>query len=47
VLVEALRIRRGDRGRSIYETPLGRRRDLLKYVAMVIEDALALPPRQP
>lgn len=47
VLVEALRIRRGDRGSSVYETPIGRRRDLLAYVAMVIEDALALPPQVP
>jgi hypothetical protein len=45
VLVEALRIRRGDRVRSTYGTPLGRRRDLLAYVAMVIEDVLAPPER--
>lgn len=47
VIVEALRIRRGDPGRSTYPTPLGRRRDLLAYVAMVMEDALTLPPRSP
>ena len=45
IVVEALRIRRGDRGRSGYGTPLGRRREMLAYVGMVIEDALALPPR--
>ena len=45
VIVEALRIRRGDPGRSIYRTPLGRRRDLLAYVAAVIDDALSLPER--
>jgi hypothetical protein len=45
IVVEALRIRRGDRGRSGYATPLGRRREMLAYVALVIDDALALPPR--
>ena len=47
IVVEALRIRRGDRGHSSYGTPLGRRRDMLAYVAMVVEDALAMPPRSP
>jgi hypothetical protein len=44
-IIEALRIRRGDGGRSVYRTPLGRRADLLCYLAMVIDDGLALPPR--
>lgn len=44
-VVEVLRIRRGDPGPSSYGTPLGRRREMLAYVAMVIADALALPPR--
>jgi hypothetical protein len=43
VLVEALRIRRGDRGPRIYRTPFGRRRDLLADVAMVLDDARGLP----
>jgi hypothetical protein len=44
-IVEALRIRRGDGAPAVYRSPLGRRSDLLAYVAMVIDDALALPPR--
>jgi len=45
VIIEALRIRRDDGGRSLYRTPFGRRRDLLACVSMVIDDGLALPPR--
>jgi hypothetical protein len=45
VLIEALRIRRGDRGRSTFATPLGRRRAMLAYMSMVIDDALTLPER--
>jgi hypothetical protein len=45
-IVEALRIRRGDAARSVSPWPIARRRDLLRYVAMVIDDALALPPRK-
>jgi hypothetical protein len=47
LLAEALRIRRGGGGRSRYRTPFGRRRDLLAYVTLVIEDGLRLPIRHP
>ena len=39
IVEECLRIRGGGEGRSLYRTPLGRRRDALAYMAMVIEDA--------
>lgn len=37
---EALRLRRGEGGRSLYLTPLARRRDALAFGHMVINDAL-------
>jgi predicted nucleotidyltransferase len=43
IVLEAMRIRRGDGGRSLYRTPFGRRRDLLAFITFVIEDGLALP----
>lgn len=36
---ESLRIRRGDAGRSLYRSPLARRRDVLAFGEMVIADA--------
>jgi hypothetical protein len=45
IIVEALRVRRGDGTRSAYWLPFRRRADLLRYIIMVIDDALALPPR--
>jgi hypothetical protein len=39
IVEECLRIRRGGEGRSLYRTPLGRRRDALAFVAMAIDDA--------
>ena len=42
VIIEALRIRRGT-GRSPYRWPFSRRRDMLAYVEMAIDDALSLP----
>jgi hypothetical protein len=38
-LGESLRLRDGDQGRSLYRTPLGRRRDVLAFGYMVIRDA--------
>lgn len=42
IVEECLRIRRGGEGRSLYRTPLGRRRDALAFVAMAVEDARRL-----
>jgi hypothetical protein len=39
VLDETIRLRTGDRRRSRYPTPLARRRDLLAYGRMVVDDA--------
>jgi hypothetical protein len=39
IIDECLRIRRGDRGRSLYLNPLTRRRDALGFMAMGIDDA--------
>lgn len=36
---EALRLRRGDRGARLYRSRLHRRRDMLAFVAFVLEDA--------
>jgi hypothetical protein len=44
-ILEALHIRRGRNGGSVYRTTFARRADLLRFVAMVIDDGLALPPR--
>lgn len=44
-ILEALHIRRGRNGGSVYRTTFGRRADLLRYVGMAIDDGLALPPR--
>lgn len=42
VIEEALRIRRGAQGRSLYRSPLARRRDVLAFSKMVIDDAHGL-----
>jgi hypothetical protein len=39
VIEEALRIRRAAAGRSVYRSPLSRRRDVRAFTAMVIADA--------
>ncbi|MBO3749671.1 nucleotidyltransferase domain-containing protein [Streptosporangiaceae bacterium NEAU-GS5] len=39
IATEALRLRRGDAGRSLYGTPLARRADVLAFADMVITDA--------
>ena len=39
VIRECLHIRRGDADPSLYRTPLARRREVLAYIAMVIDDA--------
>ena len=44
-ILEALSIRRGNGMGSLYRTTFGRRAELLRYVTMVIDDALALSPR--
>jgi hypothetical protein len=44
-ILEALHIRRGKNGSSLYRTTFARRAELLRYIAMVIDDGLALPPR--
>jgi hypothetical protein len=44
-ILEALSIRRGNGWGSVYRTTFRRRADLLRFVTMVIDDALALPPR--
>jgi hypothetical protein len=44
-ILEALSIRRGNGVGSLYRTTFGRRADLLRYLTMVIDDGLALPPR--
>jgi hypothetical protein len=46
-ILEALSIRRGNGVSSVYRTTFARRADLLRYVAMAIDDGLALPPRSP
>ena len=39
IVEECLRIRRGERGRSLYWSPLARRRDALDFLAMVLDAA--------
>lgn len=46
IIEEAARIREGRNERSRYPAPLARRRSMREYVAMVIDEALALPPRK-
>jgi hypothetical protein len=44
IVREALRIREGRRDERQFRQPFERRRHMREYVAMVIDDALALPP---
>jgi Domain of unknown function (DUF4111) len=43
IVREALRIRRGEGNKSLYRTPLARRRDALAFQEHVIADGVALP----
>jgi len=43
IINECLRIRRGAHGRSLYGSPLTRRRDALAFMAMAIDGARGIP----